>query len=329
MFGLNLGMQGNMFNAFNNIQENQVTIKKSDIESYKRDLIKEIKVAYYNYLSALKQEDIYKFALEIATEAKRVNQSLVDNGDIQTSYLLRSESEVQQVFSKIQESKNQTLAIKRYFNFLLNRELNSDIEVDSLRDINLLMNSKDFENTQLVSEKRDELIMLQELIQIRKNQLKLSDNYWIPSVNAFADLGIQSDKFKYDNKSNYYIVGVQLDMHLFDFFGSKSKKEVAEKEVEIANIEYERVKNQIEMISKNSFDNFLLAIENYKSSEMQLNAATSYYNLVIKGYKEGANSFIESLDGRVQLTQSQLLNNIKKYQIMIAKANLERELLID
>jgi len=45
----------------------------------------------------------------------------------------------------------------------------------------------------------------------------------------------------------------------------------------------------------------------------------------MKGYQEGVNTFLETIDARTQLLNSELLVNINKYKIEIAAANYERE----
>ena len=50
-----------------------------------------------------------------------------------------------------------------------------------------------------------------------------------------------------------------------------------------------------------------------KATEKQLVAARAYFNLIDKGFKEGANSLLEFMDARNQLTTSALQRNIDQY----------------
>ena len=68
------------------------------------------------------------------------------------------------------------------------------------------------------------------------------------------------------------------------------------------------------------------AYQNYVSATKQLEAAQSYQHLIERGYKEGVNTFIESLDARNQLTTAPLLVTTNQYKVLIAEANLEREM---
>jgi outer membrane protein TolC len=56
-----------------------------------------------------------------------------------------------------------------------------------------------------------------------------------------------------------------------------------------------------------------------------LKSAQAYYNLIEKGYQQGINTLIEFLDARNQITSSQLQQNLRLFEMLIASAKLERE----
>ena len=62
------------------IREQIVKMSQQEIETYQRELVKDIKIAYFNYLSALDGQAIYKNALKLAGEGKRVNEKLLEAG---------------------------------------------------------------------------------------------------------------------------------------------------------------------------------------------------------------------------------------------------------
>ena len=59
------------------IQSNEVHLQKYEVDIYRKELVKDIKTAYYNYLNAISAEKIYMNALNVAQEGKRVNESLL------------------------------------------------------------------------------------------------------------------------------------------------------------------------------------------------------------------------------------------------------------
>src|SRR5699024_809254 len=145
-------------------KKQQLYLTEEEQDIYKRDLIEKVKSAYYDYLQAQEAIDIYSATLELAEEGKRVNESLLENGKGLPAYVLRSESEVAEVEAKITEAEQGVDNAKRYFNFLLNRDQESAIEIPEFK--------ADIENevvkllggTPAVSG-REELKMVEEAIQ--------------------------------------------------------------------------------------------------------------------------------------------------------------------
>ena len=70
-------------------------------------------------MSAIAAEKIYLNALNVAEEGKRVNESLLKNGQGLPVYILRSESEIADIDSKIVESKNHALTQQKNILILL------------------------------------------------------------------------------------------------------------------------------------------------------------------------------------------------------------------
>lgn len=301
------------------IQSGLVKLQEFEVSAYKRELIKEIKTSYFNYLSLLHSIGIYKAALETAMEGKRVNESLLKNGAGLPVYVLRAENEIETIKSKLTEAEKQTSNAGRYFNFLLNRDLDDKIIADSEIEMTELMSP-------IVNTKsREELQMFIQNIYINNSMLNMNRFDWIPKINAFIDFGAQDSKFHYDSKSRYYLFGFQLSIPLFESFRNSHKINQAELELKNTELGYEKLKKQLDLSAGMAVAEFETAKQNYISSLKQLETAKNYHKLISRGYNEGVNSFIETVDARNQLTQAELLVNINKFLILSAKAKYERE----
>ena len=212
-----------------------------------------------------------------------------------------------------------------YFNFLLNT--NPDEVIDTVYEVSVdqrivdqyLMNEASIGN-------RTELKALDQSASINQNVLKMNKAYWIPKLNGFLDLGSQAGDFKFNNKSRYYLLGFQLDFPLF----SAGKNRIRIKQSELAlkkqliNNTYTR--NQIQLSADMARNSLMASYRNYAASIKQLDAATAYNKLIEKGYKEGINTFIETIDARNQLTTASLQLVINKFQLLAALATYEREI---
>ncbi len=306
------------------IQSDQVNLKEYEVEAYKKELVKEIKTAYYNYLSAIAAEKIYQNALKVAEEGKRVNESLLTNGKGLPVYILRSESEIADIDSKIVEAQNTIQTAKKYFNFILNKSLDS--EIDTSYDIQLKISKVDSlltGNYDLSS--REELKMLETGKSINESVLKMKKLYWVPKVNAFLDLGAQDQIWNLNKDSKYYLFGFQLSVPIFEAFKNSYKVDEAELNVKDAQLNLELTTKQLKLSQSISRSDLIAARQNYYTAEKKYKAASSYERLIEKGYKEGVNSFIETVDARSQLTQAALMLNINTNKVLSALANYERE----
>ena len=307
------------------IRKQQITMQEYDLEIYKSELTRNIQVAYYNYLSAAKSIAIYDGALSLAREAKRMNQSLLDNGKSLKAYVLRSESEIQSLEAKRTSALQQMNNARMYFNFILNTS--PDEAIDTAYVLSIDQNIVDQYLLNEVSiNARTELKALDQSASICQNVLKMNKAYWVPKLNGFLDLGSQGSDWKFNNKSKYYFLGFQLDFPLFS--GGRNRIKVKQSELDLKNqlINNTYTHNQIKLSADMARNSLMESYKNYAASIKQLDAATAYNKLIEKGYKEGINTFIETIDARNQLTTASLQMVINKYQLLAALANYEREI---
>lgn len=306
-----------------NIQNQGVHLQQYEVDIYKRELVKDIKTAYYNYLSAFSAVKIYQNALKVAEEGKRVNESLLKNGKGLPVYILRSESEIAEINSQIVEAGNKAKAARRYFNFILNRDL--DAAVDTSYNIEIKISEVD----SILSERygvsgREELKALETAKSINKSVLKMDRLHWVPKVNAFLDLGAQDKIWNYNSDSKYYLFGLQLKVPIFEGFRNSYKSNEAELNVRNAQLKLDLTQKQLKLVQRNVRDDLIAARQNYYTAIKKYKAASSYERLIEKGYRQGANTFIETVDARSQLTQAAIMLNINTNKVLSALASYER-----
>jgi outer membrane protein len=307
------------------IRKQQITMQEYDVEIYKSELVRNIQVAYYNYLSAAKSIAIYDGALSLAREAKRMNQSLLDNGKSLKAYVLRSESEIQGLEAKRTSAQQQMNNARMYFNFILNANPDEAIDtayavsVDQKKVDQYLLNEASINN-------RTELKALDQSASIYQNAVKMNKAYWVPKLNGFLDLGSQASDWKFNNKTTYYFFGFQLDFPLFS--AGKNRFRIKQSELDLKNqlADNTYTYGQIQLSADMARNSLMASNKNYEASIKQLDAATAYNRLIEKGYEEGINTFIETIDARNQLTTASLQLVIDKYQLLAALATYEREI---
>jgi outer membrane protein len=301
------------------IESRKVILQEQEVEVFKRQLVLDIKSAYFIYLAARSAVAIYESGLTLVNKNVEINESLMRNGKALAANYLRSKSEAERVRADLNNAQNRQANAQQYFNFLLNRSLNTPIEVsDEHPDIAILPDSA-------TAQAREEILMLKTSREINYASLQMSKLSRLPKVNAFLDLGSQESNWRVNNQSRYYLVGVQLSVPLFQ--GFRNNYTIKQNNLEIQKTEY-RLKNteqQLELSASVARNDLHTCIRNYEAAGEQLKSAESYFKLIDKGYQHGINSLIEFLDARNQLTASQLQRSIRFYEMMTAAAKLERE----
>lgn len=306
------------------INEQQVTLQEFEVQTYERELVKNIKSAYFNFLNAHQAIKIYQSALKLAEESKRVNERLLASGKGLPAYVLRANSEIEQVSAQVTQAEQQQINARLYFNALLNRH--GEAFIDTVYNADAAL-EKATVLLQLAPdiEAREELKSLQQVIAINENIVKMNKKFSIPKVSGFLDLGSQAEQMRFNDQSRYLMLGLQFDLPLYS--GNRNRIKIKQSQLELADasLNREHIQQQLKVSSQVAKNNLLAAWQNYQSSLKQLEAAVSYQRLIDKGYKAGTNTYIETIDARNQLTTAQLSTLVNKYNVLLAAAELERE----
>ncbi|MCG2618019.1 TolC family protein [Terrimonas sp. NA20] len=301
------------------IKGQQYDLQKTEIGIYKRELAKDIKIAYYNYLKATQAIRIYESALSLVKENERINTSLFNNEKVNRTSVIRSTNEVTKINAQLNTEKQTQENAKAYFNFLLNQPLNSAILADSLAaipDINILSDT--------AVNRREELLKLNTASAISENLVGLANSYKRPKLNSFLDVGSQGFDFKVNSNTRYYFLGLSLEYNIFS--GGKNKHKVKQAEADLNNIKAQTsyVSQQLALQVKISANTFKAAVINYQAALSQVDASEKYYRDMLRLYKEGSALFIELLDAQNQLVSAQLQANISLYDTWIRQSEIER-----
>lgn len=307
------------------MEQDQLLLKEFEVKVLERELVKDIKIAYYNYLSALEAVRVYSSALELVERNLLVNESLLKNGKGLHAAVLRAQSELEQVKAEQLEAQNQVKNGRRYFNFLLNKPQETPIEAAVNLETALMEVSELLIAPAAGFERREELQMLRTGERMGQTVVRMSKLNWLPDVNAFIDLGAQAEKWDWEENSRYYLLGVSLDVPLFNGFRNKYQTRQALLGLKSFGLKLEESSQQLRMAAEVSQNNLATAWENFQASGQRLKASESYFRLIEKGYAEGTHSLIEFIDARNQLTTAQLQKTIQTYRVLIAKAQYERE----
>ena len=307
------------------IQQQQMQLQQTDLNAYKRELIKNIKVSYFNYLASLKATIIIQNAMQLAIEGKRANEKLMANGKGLPAYILRSETEISMLNAQLNESKKQSESAKLFFNFLLNRDLEMEIDTTYNEESGLMLFNEMNNSSGNISQ-REELKLLEGAVELNKTALKMNQHFWYPKLNGYFNLGSQSQSWEFNNKSAYYLGGLQLDVPLFTGKRNQYKIKQTQLEITLSQNNLKQTTQQLNLVEKIAKNNLQTAFQNYTVSLKQLETAETYQRLIDRGYREGVNTYLETVDARSQFMNASQMKNINLFKVLIAAAEYEREI---
>lgn len=302
------------------IKKEQINFQQAEVNVYKRQLVADIKVAYYRYLQAGQAIGIYENALDLLAENRRVNESLVRNGMANVSVLARIDSEIAKVKAQAEEVRNNERNAAAYFNFLINRNFEEKISRDTVLSGNLTTVAA--ADTSIAA--REELQKLQSALTINQLALKLNRSYWLPKVGAALDLGSQGFDFAFNDQTRYLLFNLTIDIPVFSGFRNVNKIKQTERDILALQAQQNFVEDQLRLQLQTIINSYRTAIEVYKANEIQVVAARRFYNDTFKRYREGQSNYIEWLDAQTQLLNAQLQLSIAQENILIKLAEIER-----
>jgi len=301
------------------IKTQQYDLQQIEINLYKRELVKDVKNAYYKYLQACEAVTIYKTALVLVKENLRVNTSLFNNQKVNRTSVIRSDNEVSKYNALLEAAIQTQNNARAYFNFLLNTDLNTAIKTDSTISVPV-----DMFLTDTTVSKREELEKLKEAVAINQNVTGLAKSYRRPKLNSFVDLGSQAFDFKVNNKSFYYLAGISLEWNIFSGNKNKHKIRQAEADGQVLQSQTSYVEQQLKLQLTTSANSFKAALAEYNAAQSQVASSQKYYNDMFRMYKEGQALFIELLDAQNQLVTAKLQLNISLFDTWIKATEIER-----
>ncbi len=282
------------------IQKQYVEIYKVDVERYKKELIKEITKAYYDYQKAFSLVELADTTYALVKENLRVSQRLFDNDKVTIDAVYRSDSELSQVEVQRARANNMVEASKAFFNFLLNRPLDSAIELISEPPVPLTVSLEEASKLALLN--RDELSQIDQYRQLNQHVTDLHRGNNVPGLFGVVDYGFQGEDYKLTGDDDFVLASLVMRWTLFQ--GSANRQKVQQSKIEGEKLEqlFEESQQKILLEVINHYYALQTAYESVQSAKKQIRSAHRAYELISRKYREGQSSLLELIDARTSLT---------------------------
>jgi outer membrane protein TolC len=296
---------------------------RADAGTYKRQLVAEIKTAYFNYQKSVSLLQLVDDTRDLLVENIRVNESLFRNDVVTIDNVYRSRAELSKLERQEAEARKNHEVARAYFNFLLNRPFETailaDIQYDSITQELIL---DDLAEQAVVN--REELEMLRSYSRVADNNLSMNQMNKLPNLYAVVDYGFQGRHYEFNMRQDYLFASLIFRWDLFHGFQNKAKIGEARIEQHLRNTQLEEAEKQIRLETVGAHYDLIASAESVKASAEELLSAGNAFKVVNRKYGEGQASLIEYIDARSTMTQAEMLLIISKYDFHIKYAELER-----
>lgn len=306
------------------IKSSLTKVSSAQVAVFKRQLITDIQTAYYNYVKTLNVVDLLDKTRELLEENQRVSENLFANGKATEDVIFRAQAELAGLDQAMAEAeKNKSLAAA-YLNFLLNRNLDEPIELDS-SPLSPLPPAEGLDEaiTHALTH-REEFRLLQNALEATSHQVGLAKSDFLPSVLAVVDYGIQGEKYGLGNDYDFWMASVVLEWTLFNGNRNQAVKAQAELDKKRLEVQMQELDKQIRLQVKEAYYSLTAARLAVQAAAEKDKTSQKSFTIISKKYEYGMAPHIEYLEARTSYTDAATNHILAQADYFIKKAQFER-----
>ena len=184
----------------------------------------------------------------------------------------------------------------------------------------------DFDYTQHI-----DFLLAENQFQTDLLKMKNEKAAYMPRLNAYYTYGLnsQSNTFNFFDDNPWFptsVIGVSLDVPIFSSFGRKNAVAQAQIEVDQSNMNLERTGRDIQVQVQQARDVYYQALDNYLTSEKNLELSDRISKKEMTKYKEGISTSLDLAQSQRQFLDAQSDFIMSTYNLIDAKSNLLKAL---
>lgn len=307
----------------------RVHAKRRDAEAahrraFKRQLVADIKTAYFNYAKTVHVVELYRKTLPLLEENLRVNERLKENQKVTADAVYRARAELSDLKQKLAEAGQQSDAAAQYFNFLLNHALGTPIQLisDSALAVEMAFSREAAQNEAKI--RREEFQQLRAGIGAAEAAVKVNTASFLPNLAVGVDYGFQDSKYDFGADQDYLVVSLVAQWNLFNGCQDAARRQQASLEVSRLRTQLAELKNQIALQVRVAYNDAAVAKAAIATANDRLASAQKSFALVAKKYEHGAAAQVEYIDARTAFTNAGINQILTTYNYHLKYAQLER-----
>lgn len=288
-----------------------------------RALRRDITVAYVDWLKARSSVEIVAASEALLQENLRVNESLFGNGKITEDLVLRAKAELLEVEQQKREVQNLATQAQSYFNFLLNRQLQSSIEPTTPPN-NATGSEAALEQLwSMALDRRPEIAQVEQLRRASEEQTRIARKQKWPTLSLGVDAGTQGEDYRFGDGYNFGTASLIFSWRIFDGGGDTARVHQARAAEKQLVLRQEEIAQQIRLEVQQSYDRLTTARDSLATAAARAEAARAAFRIASRKRDEGVISQVEFIDARSALTSAELNHNLTQFNVLARRAELE------
>jgi outer membrane protein TolC len=323
-------------------RRHQRSAQQASVETVRHELVRDVRVAYFQYRKAQARVEILEAAQDLVRENRRTNERLVQAAKTTRDAVYRAEVEVLRVQQQIDDARAAVDQARRYLNVLRNRRAEAPIpeatvDVETLIDRQMTGLRRAVGGPILASQaeaemdtgtsgswtgNRPELDRLDAAVDAAEAQRRAAQTGYLPTVSLAVDAGIQGEQYGFSGEQPFVLGSVVLQWNLFDGFGTRREVEQRQLEADRLRTRREDVAQQIGLEVQTALDEVRVAHRSVETAEARVTAARESFRLTSRRYEEGRANQVEYTDARTTLTEAELNRTVTRYDLLIRLARL-------
>ena len=304
------------------ISQSLSRVARADVETFRRQLVADIKTAYYGYRKALGMKALLEETRRLLEENLRVNRKLLENHKVNIDAVYRSEAELAELEQKEAEAEKEKQMAAAYFNFLLNREPGTPIETDALPAVFPVLTLE--ESTTRAVEAREEMEMLDHTVTASGLAVKMHRGNAFPTVTAVVDYGFQGEEYRFTQDDDFVLASLVLSWDLFSGFRNRSEIKQALVEKEKWEARRQEAEREISLEAEQAWYDLEAARKSVEAARKQKTSAAEVFRQVDRRYREEAATQIEWMEARHRLTTAAENVVQAEFDLAVSYARYER-----
>jgi outer membrane protein TolC len=305
----------------------QTRAESARLEATARNLVREVKRAYFAAARSAAAEGILEASRELLAEDQRAAQVLLREGSATEDRVLRARAEVLAVEQRLDQARARTRQTRRQLARLLDRDDAAELVLPEVAPETLLAQElpegEALPSPEKETPPRPELERLSRAVEAAEAGAEVRRAQSLPRLSLAADYGIEGEDYRLSRDADFATVSLVLQWNLFDFDARRASRDAAEAEAARLRAERADLEARLRQTLTTAREDLAVARRAQATAAARVEAAEAAFRIAERKREENTLSQIEFLDAERALTEARLNLVITHFALRDQRAEVE------